>query len=307
MKLAAFSGGSINTTKSHKQMKKLLLLTFGILSLSAASASEKQTGEETALYLNEAYMNTTHDCYGGPAFLCSGVTFRGGNASEYFHVWNPSPNSVVSGGVSFSYIRKDAKYERLAYGYTSGFILYPIYFSPNDKIDLHYLCIFPHDGDTNSRTDRGCGETTRAPFVSLQCDQQGIETAEQWKEQWVNQGRTYYGQCGFDISEDTGQNTTERFYQGLRGTQLIDVENTTQNEIRIETWDQDIGSILPIQAFFYLSKSKSGLKDAQFYQRDFYRTEGVWIPIIEFKLPKLLTDDASFSYYPLEQAIPEPM
>ena len=283
----------------------LFLILSPAVFCTAANAAENQTGIQTASYLNEAYNNTVTDCYGGPAFLCSGVTFRGGQASENFHVWNPSPRSQASGGVSFSYIRSDAKFEKLAYGYTSGFILYPIYFSPKAKIDLDYLCAYPIDAATGNRNDKGCGSSSLVPNpeVSIKCSEQGIHTAEQWKNHWDINGNP--GQCGFDISEATGSNTTERFYQSLRGTKLIDSINVIQNELVLATWDQNIGDVLPIQAFFYTSNSSNGLKDAQFYQRDFYETEGIWVPVIKFTLPEKITDDAQFSYNVNDQVIPE--
>ncbi|EDP57794.1 hypothetical protein [Vibrio sp. AND4] len=287
---------------------KLSMLMVGIgLTLShTASAAENQTGLETAAYLNKAYNDTRKDCGSktAPAFLCSGVTFRGGEASPAFKVWNPSPASQESGGVSFSYIRKDAKYEKLAYGYTSGFILYPIYFSPKEKIDLDYLCSFPIDAATNNRGDKGCGAHRANPDVSKKCSEQNITTAEQWRTHWSKNGN--WGQCGFDISEASKEvDTSARFYQSLRATQLIDNSRVTQNEIRIATWYQNIGNVLPIQAFFYLSGSTPGKLDAQYYQEDFYQTEGIWVPIIEFDLPDNPREQADFTFRAEDQAIAE--
>ncbi|WP_434086437.1 hypothetical protein [Photorhabdus laumondii] len=85
-----------------------------------------------------------------PAFLCSGVILRGTIHSNDYKFWQPSPSSIKSGGVSFSYLRKDAKFKRLAYGYKNGFIIFPEHIAPEDRVDFSVLCAFPIDGYTRN-------------------------------------------------------------------------------------------------------------------------------------------------------------
>jgi len=76
-------------------------------------------GAEVAAELTAQYNDKRADCgaVNRPAFLCSGILFRGTVPSDAYHSWNPSPISQTRGGVSFSYLRADAKFDRLAYGY----------------------------------------------------------------------------------------------------------------------------------------------------------------------------------------------
>ncbi|XDF79493.1 hypothetical protein AAFX60_020440 [Aliivibrio fischeri] len=104
------------------------------------SVITQQQGSSLVAALTNDYNETPDYCgNGSPAFLCSGITFRGNKPGNY-HVWNPSPNAINTGGVSFSYLRKDSKYTRLAYGYDSGYIIYQIFGAPQGKRDLDYLC-----------------------------------------------------------------------------------------------------------------------------------------------------------------------
>ncbi|WP_139375551.1 hypothetical protein [Serratia marcescens] len=58
--------------------------------------------------LTNNYKKTVSSCgdLEEPAYLCSGVMFKGTNPSERYNSWDPSPASVKSGGVFFSYLRK---------------------------------------------------------------------------------------------------------------------------------------------------------------------------------------------------------
>ena len=134
------------------------------------------TGPEIAAYLTEAYNNVLTMCRNNPSapsFLCTGVTLRATQHSTQFHFWNPNPAST---GVSFSWLRKDAKFSKLVFGYNNGFILYPDFFKPTGKIALAVLCFFPVDGATDHRPDEGCGQYPNRPN-SRPCQSQGITTA----------------------------------------------------------------------------------------------------------------------------------
>ncbi|WP_367988887.1 halovibrin HvnA [Vibrio sp. NTOU-M3] len=268
--------------------------------------SQRQ-GDSLVAALSKDYYETNQHCggRGRPAFLCSGITFRGGVPGDYY-IWNPSPNSERSGGVSFSYLRTDSKYRRLAYNYKSGYTVYQVFGGPRDKVDLDYLCFYPVDAATNQREDSGCGKNRPYPETSLSCDEQGVFTAEQWYAQTYNlQGvNKRQTQCGFNVKEGV-RNTASNFYEGIRAMHLLGNESfALQNEIRIKTWPQGIGSSLPIQSFFYTRRSgDAGRLEAQSYQKDFYEVTGIAIPVIKISLPQTIDQDAKFEFSMNDQAI----
>ena len=98
-----------------------------------------------------------------PAFLCSGVLFRATWPSTDYMFYSISPKSQKSGGVSASYLRKDAKYRKLAYGLKSGFIFDTIFGNPKDHQDYSVLCSFPIDAATDDRAQQGCTDSRRTP------------------------------------------------------------------------------------------------------------------------------------------------
>ncbi|MUI52950.1 halovibrin HvnA [Aliivibrio fischeri] len=267
------------------------------------SAITQQQGDSLVQALRNDYNDTSQDCNGSPAFLCSGITFRGNEPGNY-HVWNPSPNAINSGGVSFSYLRKDSKYSKLAYGYDSGYIMYQIFGAPSDKIDLDYLCFFPIDAATNTRAQNGCG-TYPGVSGSQSCDEQGIYTSSEWKTHYSNGNGSHTHQCSFNLRENAASDTTQNFAEGIKSMATIANESFgTQNELRLAVWPQNIGDILPVQAFFYTADSGShGRDEAQIYQKDFYGETNIAIPVIKMTLPDNKNQDAQFTFSMNDQAI----
>lgn len=258
-------------------------------------------GQQVQESLQDTYNSTATECNSSsPAFNCSGITFRGTDHSSSYFAWNPSPASVTSGGVSFSYLRKDSKYDHLAYSYNNGFIIYPDNNKPDDKIALDVLCSFPIDAATDSRSDAGCGSYANQP-QGIQCQLQGITTAEGWYDHYVKYNRSHTEQCGFGLTTDYG-NVADAFYQTIKSMSLISSESfTDQNELRLATWSQDIPKELPIEAFFYTNAV--GKADAQADQQDFYnQTEGMFVPVIKLTLPATTGDDATFEYIAADQS-----
>lgn len=272
------------------------------INMAPYSARELK-GENTARHLTDRYNNTVSNCgtSSGAAFQCSGVILRGtsGVSTEY-HSWNPSPASIKSGGISFSYLRADSNYEKLAYGYNNGFIFYPKEYVPEGKINVHVLCSFPIDAATSARPDKqGCDFHTSFPTNSQECQSQGITTASQWMSHYtsVPTDRRIH-QCGFNVRSGLA-NQADAFNASLQSMALNATESfSTQNELRLATWDQDIGNSLPIEAFFYVN---DGLADAQFEQKDFYEVTGIIIPIIFITLPTSPNLDATFIYRESDQ------
>ncbi|AVF34685.1 hypothetical protein [Rahnella sikkimica] len=256
--------------------------------------------------LNTAYNAEPTNCGDDtqPALLCSGVLIRGTEPSDSYHSWDPSPASVTSGGTSFSYLRKDSKYDKLAYGYTNGLIFFPQQQAPAGKLAIPTLCAFPIDAATDNRADKGCGEYTGHP-ESGTCQSQGILTAEQWHQHYVQYNSQHASECGFDLrTSATGSTISSAFNETIGSMATIATESFgTQNELRLQTWATGIPTELPIQAFFYL-KGSSGLAGAQHDQQDFYNTtSGLVVPVVGISLPETTSDNVVFSYSASDQVV----
>ncbi|WP_122612276.1 halovibrin HvnC [Pseudomonas viridiflava] len=272
------------------------------------------TGPQVVEWLNTLYNSKSQNCHESanqPAFLCSGVIFRvtDKKPGETHHVWNPSPTSVKNGGVSFSYLRTDSKYGRLAWGHGNGFMLYPIFGAPQDKVDLDVLCSFPIDGWTWNRTTP-CGHHASYPASSQRCQSAGVTTAEQWKSVWDNSPNSHHiRQCGFDVSEATGKPAAVPFYQSVRARGMLSqnpTHFTEQNEVVVKTWPQNLQDTLPLMAFFFIAGGgNAGLPEAQGNQKDFYNstTRRIWVPVIRLFPPSTPTSEATFQYVESDQLI----
>ncbi|TVO38210.1 HvnC protein [Vibrio algivorus] len=275
--------------------------------------STASDGELIAAYLNEDYMNTAQDCGGNPAFLCSGILIRGTDTySDAYHSWDPSPDSQNSGGVSFSYLRADSKFNHLTYSYNNGFIFYPDFYEPDYQTnDMDIMCSFPLDGWTNSRQDGGCGSHWEYEQESIPCQEQDITTAQQWYEHYqaAPEGNVGPYICGFDVDDDSSYDTTDAFNQTILAMALLgDVSFNGHNELRLRTWAQGLQDTLPLEAFFYIAGSSEGLDSAQKNQLDFYNStsQNIWVPVIELRLPQEASEDATFTYDPAAQLVEEP-
>ncbi|MBL0667043.1 hypothetical protein JD488_10020 [Aeromonas jandaei] len=298
---------------------KTNLLVILILPFYVARTACAGVGEQTAQYMTRNYNNVVENCGSltRPAFLCSGVLFRATNPDTSYNSWDPSPASVKSGGVSFSYLRKDAKFNRLAYGYLNGFALYPYSFAPDGKnTDLDLLCAFPIDAATNNRSEAGCGRHVDYSD-SYPCQVQGIFTPERWAEHYnIPEGNKRTHQCGFVTSEHSGFDVVSSFNLAILSMAKIPDESIkTQNEIRIKTWDTtspDYPGNFPIEAFFYIYKQvglktpiEKGLIAAQHDQESYFYKTKIWVPIIRISLPETILDDAKFEYNKADQKISE--
>ncbi|MEO6676929.1 MAG: halovibrin HvnC, partial [Pseudomonas sp.] len=168
--------------------------------------SQTLAGPEIAAQLNTLYGRKFPNCNNSdsqPAFLCSGVTLRVTvkDPANTYKVWDPSPVSVKSEGVSFSYLRADSNFGHLAWGNTNGLIFYPIFEAPKDKIDVDYMCAYPMDGWHWLRT-APCGPYASYP-QSGACQSAGITTAEQWMAAWNSwPSDKNLRQCSFDVRDE---------------------------------------------------------------------------------------------------------
>ncbi|WP_085640064.1 MULTISPECIES: halovibrin HvnC [unclassified Pseudomonas] len=301
--------------------------TVNVSASGSGSGTQVLDGPAIVTQLKTLYGRKFPNCFNSdsqPAFLCSGVTLRVTvkDPNNQYKVWDPSPNSVKNGGVSFSYLRADANFGRLAWGHGNGFIVYPIFEAPADKYDLDYLCSYPYDAWTWTRSaTEVCVAHPDYPQQSQLCHNAGVTTAEQWYDVWsIAGGNRNQRQCGFDISDDRNQLAGPAFYQSIRARALANVSGVNEhNEILIKTWCDPLSADpakscaqsfppnkFPLMAFFYIyGGSDAGLAEAQYNQRDFYNSTDpkILVPIIRLTPPSTPGVDSSFSYDPADQAV----
>ncbi|ANH97194.1 hypothetical protein A8L59_07220 [Pseudomonas koreensis] len=242
------------------------------------------TGYEVASRLNTRYEQTASTCQAGKtAYFCNGVLLRGTTASRAFHMWNPSPTSVGNGGVSFTYLRRDAGLTKPVY--SQGFLVRES-FAPA-AYPLTAMCAYPFDGGTSRPLD-----TCRVR--GDMCDELGITSVQAWATRYASAPRS---SCAFNIDPAQFQLN-------------IDVRPTVTNgdgwnEVMIQTWPQDIPLQIPLEAFYYSLKAHynaKGLEQAQFAQRDYFEVTGRFLPIVLIDLEA--PAGQVFGYNPADQLAP---
>ena len=289
------------------QFKKTLAGLIALAGFAHFAPAHADVGSETAELLNLMYQDTRQDCGAPsrPAFLCSGVLLRGTTPSTAYQFYSISPKNQARGGVSTSYLRKDAKFKQLAYGYKSGFIFDAVLDNPADHTDYKVLCAFAIDAGTDDRTQNGCGDSSRTTAKEDFCDQMGITTAEQWLALYRKPGEPAHSQqCAFDVRQGRGIGTANAFYQSLRAMALIGDESFNEdNEVILAPWTIDAPRSPSILASFYTEDA--GVEGARLSQIQWYTVTGFQqvLPAIAMNLPKTPQDDAKFVYEPLKQAI----
>lgn len=262
-------------------------------------------GETTEAHLIERYNDARVNCgtTSQPAFLCNGVIVRGTDYSPTYHSWDNSLNSHRQGAVSFSYLRRDSKYSKLAYGYKNGYIFLPVFYA-NGKLTPEVLCAFPIDAGTVNRADKGCGATPGIP-TSAPCQSQGIYTADVWYRHFATAQGNSARICGFDVRDALNTGATTAFNATIAAMALAKTF-TVQNELRLAVWPDGSGLRLPLEAFFYINNSAAGRADAQNDQRDFKNITGISVPVISLWLPVNTAAQATFKYLPADQVITLP-
>lgn len=266
-----------------------------------AASNAPRNGATTAADLTRQYNDTRGNCGtdSKPAFLCRGVMLRATSASDAYSSWNPSPASVKSGGISFSYLSKDSKFTKV-YGYKNGLIFYPVLNRPSGTRQVEVLCAFPMDGGTNNRTAAGCGPHRLDTTGSGPCLTVGIRNSALWVARW-NQYKMGYNMCGFDVSDAMNSQAGPSFRHTMNAHNEARFFAGVHDymEIILKTWPQDIPKELPLQAFFYV---EGGLSGAQHDQRDYFnKTGGNVVPIIKLTLPTTPAADAQFTYSAADQ------
>lgn len=284
--------------------------------------AQQSLGDKVVADLNRRYMNIGVNCGSDskPAFLCNGVLIRGTRSGNY-HVWNNTPISHYKGGVSFSYLRQDVIFSRLAYNYSNGYIFKPILRGdrprdPSLNYDPDILCSFAVDGWTDSRAGTGCGAYPNLAKSDL-CRIEGITDAAEWHAAYGAIPLAQLGgrQCGFDVDDSRNDEATVAFANSLLArVNLGPGGYQMHNEMILGVWPENTGRILPLEAFFYIEGSAPGLAAAKLNQTDLKVTDNVVIPIIKVKLPTAPTRPvwtinapATFEYVVADQAEPVPV
>ncbi|WP_166650572.1 DUF2599 domain-containing protein [Pseudomonas graminis] len=293
-----------------KYLTILSVVTYS--SVGAILTAHAGIGEDTARQMAEYYSSTVQDCGPNrPAYLCSGLMLRGTEHSSNFYVWNPSPTSIKNKGVSFSYIRKDAKYDRLGLLKYNGYAVKPSDApSAANDIKLQVLCMFPLDAWTDNRDSSGCGDNKDTAETEQLCNLSGVDTAQKWVNQFKafplskDYKKARERSCGYDVKTTLGSVAIKNFNTSLEAMGLLgDISFHRQSEIRVSTWDQNQQDKLPIFAFIYTKPV--GLASARLDQNDMYTksTNYRWIPVIKVTLPSKSSADAKFEYLPQDQMI----
>lgn len=271
-----------------------------ILPVTAMADADAATSSITA-QLTQRYQSTATHCGGSqlPAYLCSGIILRGTAPSENFTPWSPSPESVKSGGVSFAYLRRDAKFSKMPLGYKNGYILYAPMKAPRQSYKPSVLCLFPINAQSNGRAMKGCGEHLKYPSYSRPCQMQRIFSASQWYRHfrsafWSPQAH----QCGF-LMKQSDSNSARTFSEFIKARNMTSSSAFhVNNEFRIAVWPTEQSDNLPIQAFFYID---GGLHAAQHDQSTLKQITGRFVPIVKIILPTQPRDNARFLYSSKDQ------
>ncbi|URL58101.1 hypothetical protein IM816_16100 [Luteibacter flocculans] len=262
-------------------------------------------GADAAAELTRWYNDKVSDC-GNPglaAALCSGVMVRATENNPAVLPWDPSNASIISGGVSFSWLRADSNFSNLVYGYRNGFIFYPVLRTPPGKnSNIEVLCVFPHDAGSNDRPSlQGCGPTQAYPADSRPCTDQGINTAAEWLKKYDNSANPYHFQCGWSVR--SGERDQAARFMAAVGTRRAMANKlwVTQNELRLATWATGTGATLPIQSFFYVDGYLDARAKAQNDQLRYFQHYGQTIPVIRLTLAAARGGRASFAYFEEDQ------
>lgn len=291
------------------------------------TAKSASVSRHTASDMMRLYEDTSVNCGAEnskpgdqrPAFLCSGIIIRTAVPGNTWNVWDVSPEDEKSGGVSFSYLRRDVKVGELGGVNASGFTIFPLYGAYNAPVKKHVMqvmCSFVVDGWSNFRDLNGCGETS-VGVRSRECQDQGITTADEWVSSYMAapQGsNAALWQCAWDVHTHSKYLTGQAFYESIKARTLLRQRSggwvfRDRNELRVEKWSGVAPADLPIQSFFYVDAeggTGAGLFYAQVSQKRYKDLTGIFIPIVRVRVPRAENEDYDFHVRPEDQAIPFP-
>lgn len=298
-----------------------LLICSGFCLLFGNSASAKysthdEAGAAAVFGLYAAYSKVVADCGTPkrPAFLCSGLFLRGTVYSDLYRFWNPGPASKEAS--AFSWLRKDASFRQLASDHRHGYVIWSMFYAPDDDLKLQVLCAFPMDAGSHNRSDGGCGDFVATAQVERSCQGMGITTAKAWRDDYILNAKSHYRQCGFELRPDRESASANAFMQFVASHAFPEVVSEhfatvglSNNEVRIASWPQSDGSRVPIWVIFWISKdtvtgapSEVGKSEAQKDQIALYEYSGKYVPVVRITLPSSPSEEATFFYAPEDQA-----
>lgn len=272
--------------------KRLSAFLLSLMVCTTALSDERC--EAVVKKLESWYSSTPDGCGADPAVDCSGILMRGTHraANGEYDVWNPSPKSEASGGVSMSWMRSDrVGYEDPGMTANNGIIFTPRQFveAPQKKLDV--FCAFPIDAWTDDRSERGCGDYAGSPEVEESCQALGIGDLAGWREQYKDlavesdRQHRHRRQCGFSMSGELSRTARrDAFKQFIAARQSIANSREgreVQTELRVVSWKQ--GEDVPVAAFFY--SNEQGKRDAMKNQFDYYQRTGRWVPAVRMDFP----------------------
>lgn len=286
--------------------------TFEVVQSADQVQSDNTAGQQTAERLTRRYHDTRPNCGldSQPAFLCTGIVLRGTRAlPSTDYAYAPNAAALKTGSSSFDFLRADSNNIVISNTYTSGFIFYPVLQAPTDKTKVQVLCYFPLDGNSNARSDQGCGEFAQYGPTSRSCTDQGIKTGEQWFERFKADPTTDGKRCSFNVRDALNNQAGPNFHQGMRAKRLANASYpnvTTPGSLKLENWP--LASTLdarkiPLEAFFYLGGASESvaLTQARNSQRQFQQISGIRVPVIRLQLPANVNTNATFTFRTQDQ------
>ncbi|WP_157123185.1 hypothetical protein [Pandoraea vervacti] len=242
-------------------------------------------GFRVAERLTKRYADISPSCNGGndPAYYCDGVLIRMVSATA-MPVWNPRDNYYVRDGISFSYLRADAKVTALAH-WAGGTGLIMKEFNAPASQPLTLKCAFPTDAQTGQRAD-SCRSISEGRF----CDELGVTSYAVWYARYAHLGISSHcpfrpDPVSFQLSITIRRDFPSDVILGYR-----------HNEITIKPWPRDIPEKLPLEAFVAVGNV---FADARIIQQGYFDATGRFLPIIRVNVTAAPTQ--IFIYAPGDQ------
>ena len=276
------------------------------------------SGNDVASRLNTRYRNTANRCTyvqrgDYPAYYCNGIIIRSVDNGG-FDPWIPSPAARNLGGISFSYFRIDSNVTN--FYRNAGFIFLPQREAYAQGRAIDFLCIYAYDGWTfaGERREAGCGLRLRAAPGSdpSSCASRNATTVQGW----YNHARTINHnslQCSLS-TRDAAQFAVSYQVRNNPPADIRDRVRAPWNELMAAIWVQpnetlpptaarsgEIGTQLPIEAFFYRTNNATSLNDAKTFQQKYKTRTNLWVPIIALDLSQVR--GSPFRYNAADQAV----
>ena len=261
-----------------------------------------------------------YPCGNKPAYYCQGLMVTAFESDSTYWM------DPKTGRISFTYFRQDIATPLFG---DAGLVLWPQAYLDHDfpmvgqdhqAFKPVYRCAFPTDGDTDLRSNAGCGAQTyqgqQVPDTGP-CATLGITTGQQWLDKY---GPIPGAICGFGLNPADGSD--QRGMDAMIQADVI-MQKTGKppimewNEVVMAPWPSYAPGRIPLMAFFLLTdqgqeaqprtskqapkaaRRHESLSAAQQQQKRYYDLTHIFVPIIEISeaSPK-----AVFMYWDWDQA-----